>query len=92
MKIKTDFHLVKGVFSAEEAKEVLFKLINGKIKYHQLEAFSLEERNMSNHFHSESRVEVLEQEKNKIEQFIVQAFENNKSIKIDGLVSIEIVD
>ena len=92
MENQKEFKLVKGVFSPEEAKEVLFKLGNSKIKYHQLEKFSLAERNAGDVNYSEERIHQLESSKNQIENQINLAQKENKSIKIDGTIVIEFID
>ncbi|MFT5754551.1 MAG: hypothetical protein ACI9FW_000450 [Flavobacterium sp.] len=92
MENQKEFKLVKGVFSPEEAKEVLFKLVNSKIKIHQLEKFSLAERNIEDLNHSEERIHQLESSKTEIEKQINLAQKENKSIKIDGTIVLEFID
>lgn len=92
MENQNEFKLVKGVFSPEDAKEVLFKLVNSKIKFHQLEKFSLTERNMGDSDYSEARIYQLEASKIKIEEQIALAQKENKAIKIDGTIVLELTD
>lgn len=92
MQNQKEIKLVKGVFSPEEAKEVLFKLINSKIKYHQLEKFSLAERNIGDSTFSVDRINQLESSKLFIEEQIDLALKANKSIKIDGTIVLEFTD
>jgi hypothetical protein len=92
MQNHKEIKLVKGVFSPEEAKEVLFKLVNSKIKYHQLEKFSLTERNIGDSNYSEDRINQLELSKTLIEEQIDLAQKANKSIKIDGTIVLEFID
>lgn len=92
MENKNEFQLVKGVFSPEEAKEVLFKLINSKIKYHQLEMFSLAERNMGDEKNTDNRIQELESSKLEVENQIAQAKKDHKYIKIDGTIRLEFLD
>jgi hypothetical protein len=70
----------------------LFKLVNSKIKIHQLEKFSLAERNIEDLNHSEERIHQLESSKTEIEKQINLAQKENKSIKIDGTIVLEFID
>lgn len=92
MNQKSDFKLVKGTFSPEDAKEVLFKLINSKIKFHQLSAFSISERNAITEIHTQDRIEELQEVRNQLELFISEAEKLHKSVKIDGTISIQLID
>jgi hypothetical protein len=92
MKQTTDFKLVKGNFKAQEAKEVLFKLINSKINFHQLEAFSIRERNSENSAQTENRIEELQLIRKNLENFILQAEKENKTLTIDGTITINVLD
>ena len=92
MKENINFKLVKGNFSPEEAKEVLFKLIQSKISYHQLEAFSISERTSSNVAHIEKRVYELTDTRNNLEEIIALAKKENKKLKVDGTITIEFID
>lgn len=92
MENHNEFKLVKGVFSPEDAKEVLFKLVNSKIKFHQLEKFSLTERNMGDVDYSEERIHQLEVSKIQIEEQIALAQKEKKAIKIDGTIVLELTD
>ena len=92
MENQNEFKLVKGVFSPEDAKEVLFKLVNSKIKFHQLEKFSLIERNIGDVDYSEERIHQLEATKIQIEEQIALAKKQNKAIKIDGTIVLELTE
>ena len=87
-----DFKLVKGVFDPEEAQDVLFSLINNKIRFHQLEAFSIRERNLGTTFSSESRIVELEDAKELISDSILEATKTHAKIKITGDIKIELLE
>lgn len=91
MKEAIEFQLVKGTFNLEEAKEVLFSLLNSKIKYHQQQAFSISERNVGNIAYSENRIEELNQAREKVVQFMNEEFEDGYSIQIDGIITIKVM-
>lgn len=92
MKTNQDFKLVKGTFDPEEAKEVLFKLINSKIKFHQLQAFGISERNDGSTLYSDQRINELQQARENLNSMLQEAKKDNKKIKIDGTISIEFLN
>lgn len=92
MENHNEFKLVKGIFSPEDAKEVLFKLVNSKIKFHELEKFSITERNMGDIDYSEERIHELEAAKIQIEEQIALAQKENRAIKIDGTIVLELME
>ncbi|WP_436515598.1 hypothetical protein [Ekhidna sp. To15] len=59
--MKTEqFDLIKGVFEAEEAKEVLLYLIDGKIQFHNRRIFSDKVRFGTENVDSINRIKELE--------------------------------
>lgn len=92
MKKNIDFKLVKGTFNPEEAKEVLFKLINSKIKFHQLNAFSLSERNALSEIHTQDRITELQVVRDQLDSFISVAEKENKTLQIDGTITLNVID
>jgi len=55
------FHLVKGQFSPEEAREVLLSLINSKIQFHELQIMRKKARGEGDIDVSLQRIESLEE-------------------------------
>ncbi len=92
MEKSTHFKLVKGTFSPSESKEILLQLINSKIKFHQVEAFSLKERNSGITEYHVERIEELEQEKQKLIAYLIEATAHHKNLKLDGTILINSVD
>uniref|UniRef100_UPI004049FBAD hypothetical protein n=1 Tax=Flavobacterium sp. TaxID=239 RepID=UPI004049FBAD len=92
MENVAEIKLVKGDFTAAEAKEILFPLITSKIRFHQLEVFSNRERNTGNIEYSEKRIVELEDAKEVIASRISEALNSNRKIKINGTIEIEILD
>lgn len=92
MEKSTHFKLVKGTFSPSESKEILFKLINSKIKFHQLEAFSLKERNSGITAYHVERIEELEHEKEKLTTYLLEATALHKNLKLEGTITITTVE
>lgn len=83
--------LTKGLFTNEEAKEILFNLINTKINFHNLKNFSSDERSGKSDEISLKRVIELNEAKATIAQLISYATKENLKIKIDTdiLITIE---
>ncbi|TDE06884.1 hypothetical protein [Flavobacterium sandaracinum] len=83
--------LTKGLFTNEEAKEVLFNLINTKINFHNLKNFSNDIRSGTADEAGLKRVVELTGAKATIDQIISYAKKENLKIKIDTdiLITIE---
>ena len=81
--------LIDGVFSAEDAKKVLFNLINSKINHHKLDDFSNSIRFNDNDNSSKNRIQQLESTLLEIDEIIAYAITNN--LKINLKSNIEIV-
>ncbi len=91
MKDNHEFKLVKGQFSAQETKQILFTLINDKIKFHQLDLFSKSERNTGNKVFSQLRIKELNECKQELDSFLELAKEKNLEIKINGDITLNLV-
>lgn len=91
MKDNHEFKLVKGQFTAQETKQILFTLINDKIKFHQLDLFSKTERNTGNKIYSENRIKELNKCKEELDSFFEIAKEKNLEIKINGDITLNLV-
>jgi len=92
MENVTEIKLVKGEFTPDEAKEVLFSLVMSKIRFHQLEVFSNGERNIGDIDYSEKRITELENSKIVIDSKINEAISKMKRIKINGTIEIEVLE
>jgi hypothetical protein len=84
--------LVNGDFDPDKAKEILFSLVNNKISYHQLEIFSIGERNSGDLEPSKSRITELEESKTLISLEIEKAKEKGKKIRIVGSLQIDLLN
>ncbi len=56
-----EIKLIDGEFDAVEAREILLKLIDFKINFHEAKIFSAQERNTSPGLHSMLRINELKQ-------------------------------
>jgi hypothetical protein len=92
MKNRNEYKLIEGNFSPENAKEILISIINNKIKYHELIAFSNHIRFNDSLNSSQKRVEELTKTKESIEDLLQLAIKEGKNLKIDGTFFIEFID
>jgi hypothetical protein len=88
MKHDEKFAMVKGKFTAGDAKEVLLSLINHKINFHELKNFSAEERFGKKDKHSLERVKELREMKSRVLELIDEAEKKGQQLRIDSLVKI----
>jgi hypothetical protein len=85
-------NLIDGVFSSTEANDVLVTLLRNKINFHNLEIFSLEERNGENIERSKKRLEELKQTNEKLVEIIRYAEKNDKVLKVLSSINIEVIN
>lgn len=93
-KVKTDntFFLIKGIFSPEDAKEILSRIYSFKINYHNLNNWRSLERFGVDDENSQKRIPKLKNDKTKIEELIDEGKAKNKKIRINAEISISFCD
>lgn len=84
-------NLIENVFTPAEANEVLITMVRNKINFHNLEIFSLQERNGSNIEKSKKRLEELKISNEKLIEIIRFAEQNQKKLKVLSSINIEII-
>jgi len=82
------FCLINGSFSTEDARQVLMSLINHKINFHELNAWSHRERFGEDNAASLKRVEELSQTREEIAQLIKEAAETGQKLIINSSIEI----
>lgn len=87
LKIK----LIEGDFNPNEARKVLFSLLNSKINYHNLELFSAQERSDDTFEHSKNRIEYLKNINEKLSLYLKEVDEKQMQLEITGDVTINII-
>ena len=85
-----DYCLIDGEFSADEARRVLMTLINDKIKFHQMNELSHEERYGEENPASSRRIEELSQTRDALTQLIDAAETQGLRLKINSRIDIEL--
>ena len=92
MENNYNFKLVDGQFDSKEAASVLFSLINSKMNYHNLQAFSIRERFSGDVSHLNKRVEALKNVSEDLKELLDYAGKNRMELKIDGVINIVMVE
>jgi adenosyl cobinamide kinase/adenosyl cobinamide phosphate guanylyltransferase len=91
-KMMQTIQLVKGVFTASEASDVMMALIDEKIHFHQKQRLQQWEQNHQNNPEKiKERIKQLENEKAITKAFIENAKDSNKTIAINGILEISII-
>ena len=77
MKTNSEFSLIDGKFTVDQAEQVLIALVNYKIDFHNRQDFSNHIRFNDSLEHSKKRVNQLQETKINMQEFL-------KSIKLSG--------
>jgi hypothetical protein len=91
MKTNSEFSLIDGKFTAEQAEQVLIALVNYKIDFHNRQDFSNHIRFNDSLEHSKKRVNQLQETKINMQEFLksIKLSDTNLVIKSTITVSIE---
>jgi len=84
------FDLIRGEYTAEEAREILLYLLNKKINFHEIRIISDLERLGEINPESEIRIERLRKARESVRSFIKQAEGTHKLLKITSVTQMEI--
>ena len=87
-----DFKLIDGEFSAEETQKILMSLINNKIDFHNLFAFSNHIRFNNDVNGSKKRIEELTQTREMIAEVTKKAVQEGYHFKVQSFINLEIVN
>ena len=83
-------NLIKGTFAPEEAKELLFELLNSKISFHNRRNWSSKERFGKPDLFSQQKLAYLTEVRKKLETFLTKAIDQQKSITINSSIELKI--
>jgi hypothetical protein len=89
---KTTIKLIDTEFSVEDAREVILSLIHHKIKYHQMELFSSEERFGEPNQHSIDRLEELNKSSKEVMRWVELNKQQLKKVKVKSSITLEIIE
>ena len=87
---KQKIQLVEGIFSFEEAAEVLFSLLMHKIKFHSLQILNNQSSTEDELRHSNLRIEELKESKTLVKDMILRARDEGYNLEIDSAISIKL--
>ena len=83
--------LVRGEYSAIDAKEIVSNLTRQKINFYNLRNFISQERSGKPDEYSLNRIEELKESKQLLFELINVAKEQDKTIKINSTITIELI-
>ncbi|WMN12965.1 hypothetical protein QYS49_35125 [Marivirga salinae] len=88
---KQEKDLLRGEYSAEEAKEIISNFITQKINFHNMRNFRSQVRYEKPDENSLKRIEELKESRKSIMELINTAKEEGKMLKIDSTITIELI-
>jgi len=90
MDTKSEFTLIDGKFTTEQAEQVLIALVNYKIDFHNRQDFSNHIRFNDNLEHSKKRVNQLQETKLEMQDMIKSLKLSNKNLVIKSTITVSI--
>lgn len=90
MKHETKFKLIEGIFSQEEAINILTALFDYKIDYHNKEDFSNHIRFNKDISHSKQRIQELIESKNAVLEMIEKSKSSTRNLIINSSIKINL--
>lgn len=90
MHKESTIKLIDGKFNATDAAEILFSVLDAKIRFHNIQIMSVSERFNGSTLDHEKRLEELEKSKKLVAALIVQAKNDDCEIVINSTVSLMI--
>ena len=91
-KTTNQLNLIKGQFTADEAKEILTNIFVAKIKFHELKNFSTQIRTGNSDTFSQERIVFLSEELKKIELIVNEAKSLNKKLILKSEIMVSLSD
>ena len=88
---KGQHDFIKGDFSAEDAHEIIRHLFLKKISFHELKSFSSQIRFGTKDQDSLDRIIELRKCMNTIEQEILMAKENGRTVRLSSIIHIDLI-
>ena len=88
MKKEENIDLIKGEFSPDEAKKILFTIINDKIKFNSRQILGIEERNSGDPERYKKRLAELKISLDSVLKLMEEAKLANSTIHIDAEIKI----
>ena len=92
METEHRFNLINGEFTPAEARNILFVLVNSKIKFHQTESFGIAVRSSGDTSFHDNRIKQLTQTNDDIRKVLDYTTANKIKLKINGTIEIKFVN
>ncbi len=92
MKQYNAITLVDGTYDLKEVQEILLKLLDDKISFHQVKNFSSHEMKGLVDKGSDQRLKSLEKSREKLKEFLKSDDLKDKKIRLHSEVFIEVLD
>lgn len=87
-KVET-IKLIDGTYSARDAAEIMYAVLDDKIKFHNIQINSYMERNQGELEHSRQRLAELKKERARIALIIKEAEENQLKLKLSSHIKVD---
>lgn len=92
VKIDQSIRIVDGEFTPEEANDIVRALVNEKINFHKLQRLAIWEGDVNaNASFPNSRIEELEREKIKFNEFVKLARKGGSMLRIEGDLKVSLI-
>lgn len=85
------FTFIDGRFSPAEAADILFSIINDKIKFHKVKSLNLSYGEQGTNRNSEERIRRLKDAKKIIEQSVLKAHRAGFELEVNSTIEIKLV-
>ena len=82
--------LIDGTFSPEGAAEVLFAVLDDKIRFHNIRILSIQERFGGDTSQSENRIKELKAAKAKVKEVLDEAKRTGAEVELFSMVDIKV--
>lgn len=88
MSKKCNIKLIDGTFNPTDAAEILFSVLDAKIRFHNIQVMSVSERFNGSTKDHENRLHELEKSKERVANLIIEARDKNCMIKINSTIDL----
>lgn len=87
-----NLNFIDGRFSPAEAADILFSIINDKIKFHTVKSLNLSHGEQGINRNSEERIRRLKDAKKIIEQAVLKAHRDGLELEVNSTIEIKLVN
>ena len=85
------FKLINGTFQPEEARNILFNLVNTKINFHAMESFGISIRSSGDTSFHENRIKELTKVNHDLKVLIDRARQQNMEVVLTGDIKVTLL-